>query len=106
MSEASDIFDEAAADMFQAAADPGPAFFNPALGDPVSCYVDIRRDIQLASGGTDGQVYALGTVLEYLLAETGREVVVGESFTDGTTTWKVEQLLTNDGRFSKVVVTT
>lgn len=104
MGEVSDMKDQAARDIFKSLADPGLVSFNPAVGDPVSCYVDIRRDIELASGGTEGKVYTLGIVLQYLIVETGREVLVGESFVDGATIWTVEQLLTNDGRFSKVVV--
>jgi hypothetical protein len=88
--------------IFAAGADPGPATFNPASGAPVPCQVDIRHDVQLQ--GDQSQVWRLGSVLEYLIAETGRVVLVGESFTVGATTWTVQEIVSNDNRFSKVIV--
>ena len=105
MSKPSDIFDEAAADIFPAAADPGPVTLTPAVGDPVpNCYVDIRKGIEFSTDGMDSQYVQVGISLEYLLIETGRAAKIGESFLVGDTTWTVKHILTNDGRFAKVVV--
>ncbi|MDF1577678.1 MAG: hypothetical protein P1P81_04440 [Desulfobulbales bacterium] len=96
------IFDSAAEAIFTAAADPGAGFFIPASGNPVACHVNIEQDVILE--GDQGQVYRAGFVLEYLLSKTGREVVVGEAFTIGSTTWTVKQLIANDGRFARAIV--
>lgn len=105
MSEAGDIKDQAAVDIFMSIADPGPVTFNPATGDPVpNCYVDIRKDIQFSTDGMDSQFVQVGTTLEYLLAETGQIAKIGESFLVGATTWTIKHILENDGRFAKVVV--
>lgn len=104
MTTPAEIFDGAAATIFQTAADPGPATFIPATGDPVSCSVDIRHAVEYSTSGMNSQYVERGTTLEYLLSETGQVARIGDTFLVGATTWTVEYILYNDGRFAKVVV--
>ena len=102
MTDPETIFDAAAVDIFNALG--RDAVYQPASGDPVSLKVNIEQAVALQPDGYEARVYAEGDVLEYLLADAGKEADRGETFTIGSTTWTVQSVLRNDGRFVSVAV--
>lgn len=100
-----EVFAQAVADLYSDPDMGSVAVFTPLAGDPVpECHVVVRFNQQLATSGLDSQVFTLGTTLRYLQAEIGRQVKVGEIFTDSSGIYTVEKLLSNDGISGMVVV--
>lgn len=99
---AKDIFAAAAMAMFNALGQD--AVFTPAVGDPVSCKVDIEKDVDLQPIGYEAAVWAKETLLECLLAVIGKEPDRGETFQVGSTIYKVKSIVKNDGTFVTAAV--
>ena len=98
-----DTFDEIGEDLFD---DLGvTATFTPAVGDAVSCKVNLVQNLEMIPGGYEAQVWAGAKQLEYVLDDIGREANEGETFTIGVTVYTVQSILENDGRFVKAIVT-
>jgi len=83
------------------------ATFTPATGSPVpGVYVLIKEELLEQPGGYDTTNWAQKTTLRCLLADLPREPNRGETFTVDSTGYTVEQVLENDNRFVKMVVST
>lgn len=99
-----DTFDDIGEDLFD---DQGvDATFTPAVGDAVSCKVNLEIGTDFQPGGLEAQVWGSETTIEYRLAEVGKEADEGETFTMtvGGTDYTVTDVVENDGRFVKVKV--
>jgi len=97
-----DTFDEIAEDLFDDLA--VAATFTPAVGDAVSCKVNLEKGTDFQPGGLDAQVWGSETTIEYRLAEVGKEADRDEVFTVAGTDYTVKDVMENDGRFVKVAV--
>ncbi|GAG30475.1 unnamed protein product [marine sediment metagenome] len=107
MATAEEIFNQAAIDIFnkQGVA----ALYTPSVGDPVSCQVDIERDVDLEPDGFNAQIWGRGITVEGILSVLGKEPDTDETFTitEGDfidTVYTVKTIIENDGRFVKAVV--
>ena len=104
-----DVFSEALSDIyntFQDAGDTGirDAVFNPAVGDPLSCKVRIYNTDSLQVEGFEGQVTEEITVIEYQLAEIGRDIEDGETFVIDGTTYTADGMQGRDSVSRRVAV--
>ncbi|MBW2342509.1 MAG: hypothetical protein JRF53_00590 [Deltaproteobacteria bacterium] len=99
---AEEIFDKAEERIFDRLGKD--AVFTPAVGDPVSCKVNLEKGSDFQPGGLDAQVWGSETSIEYRLAEVGKEADRDEVFTVGGTDYTVKDVMENDGRFVKVAV--
>ncbi len=81
------------------------ATFTPATGATKACHVFIDYDFPSEPAGNAVSRHQRMKILEYLISEIGREVVVNETFTVGGTVHKVLSILgPEDGLTGKVVV--
>ena len=96
-----------AADLPMMFADGGDdATFTPATGATKACHVFIDYNFTSEPAGNAVSKHQRMKILEYLISETGREVVVNETFTVAGTVHKVLSILgPDDGLTGKVVVT-
>jgi hypothetical protein len=82
------------------------ATFTPAAGPTKACHVFIDYNFSSEPAGNAVSKHQKMKILEYLISEIGREVVVNETFTVGTTVHKVLSILGPEDEFTgKVVVT-
>ena len=82
------------------------ALFTPAVGDPIPCTVDIRRNTLYQPAGMETQVWERGTTIEVQLSVIGREPKQGETFTIGSVVYRVQSILDNyDDYTVKMAVT-
>jgi hypothetical protein len=82
------------------------AIFTPAAGDPVTLMVSYQEEILLQPGALTAEVYAPAKTIEFQLSDIGRKPVEGETFTIGSTVYKVASILASeDGFFCKCEVT-
>jgi hypothetical protein len=80
------------------------ATYTPVTGDPVSGVMVIPVEGVLLQPGTEAEVWAQGTTLDFLLADTGKVPARGDTFETSTTIYTVREVLENDGRWCKVQV--
>ena len=99
------IFDDGAATLYAVWPDMKSATFTPSSG-PVVTGLNIRvdHDLKYLPNGFDAQTWGNSVVIEYILADVGREARTGEKFTvaDGTV-YTVVDVMENDGRFVRVI---
>jgi hypothetical protein len=82
------------------------AIFTPSAGSPVACHVFIDFNVMLQPGGSEAQVWELGTTIKARLSEIGGEPSRGETFTlAGGVVYTIQAILENDGLTVKMVVT-
>ena len=99
----SQIFDQAASDIFAALGED--AIFTPATGDAVELKVNLETGENFQPGSIEAQVWGSEKTIEYVFDDIGREVNRDETFLIGSTTYTVQGVQENDGRFCKAVVT-
>lgn len=105
MASLTQVFDQAAIDIRKAMFEY-TATFTPAVGDAVSdIKVNLITGTEYQPGSIEAQVWGSEKTIEYLLDDIGREVNRDETFLIGTTTYTVQGIQENDGRFVKAVVT-
>jgi len=97
-----DILDDMNADIFSALG--RSATYTPAVGDPVSCQVDLVIQSDQQPVGFESTVLEPETVIEYILDEVGREADPGDVFTVSGVDYTVKELRENDGWTVKIVV--
>ena len=81
----------------------GPATYTPPSGAPISCRVQLERDVVFAPGDFETTVSEGHTVATLRIAEVGVPVVGAVIVQDGET-FTIHRLIGNDGHFAKVVV--
>ena len=99
------IFDDGAATLFETWPEVVAATFTPSSGAVVTGFnVTVNKDLKYLPNGFDAQTWGNSVVIEYILADVGREARTGEKFTvaDGTV-YTVVDVTENDGRFVKVI---
>lgn len=81
------------------------ATFTPATGDPVTgIYVDVNESTILAPGTYQAGLSLQDKTIEYIVADIGREVKNGETFTVNSTVYTVVQKVSCDGYTGIVAV--
>jgi len=75
------------------------AIFTPAAGDPVTLMVSYQEEVFLQPGALTSEVYAPAKTIEFHLSDLGRKPVEGETFTIGSTVYKVASILSTDDEF-------
>ena len=98
-------FDDLAEDLFDDDDLTDDAVFTPAVGDQVSCKVNLTLGTRFQpEGGLQAQAWGTETTIEYRLAEVGKEADADETFVIDETTYTVTDVLENDGLFVTVAV--
>lgn len=98
------VFDDGAEVLFQIWPEAQAATFVPLSGAHVTGFnVIINRSLRNVPDGFDVQVFGDVVELEYLIDQVGREVKIDEKFVVGGTTYKVVNVMENDGRFVRVL---
>jgi len=98
------VFDDGAEVLFEIWPEAVAATFVPLSGERVTGFnVVIDRSLRNVPDGYDVQIFGDVVELEYLLDQVGREVKIDEKFVVGETTYKVVNVIENDGRFVRVL---
>lgn len=80
------------------------ATYKPVVGDPVSCTVHYDNELSVTPEDYDIQAHGPLQTVEGLLHELGREPGKNDKFIIGSTTYKVQTVLENDGLFVLLAV--
>lgn len=98
------VFDDGAEVLFQIWPEARAATFVPLSGAPVTGFnVVIDRSLKNVPDGYDVKAWGEVVELEYLLDQVGREAKIDEKFIVAGTTYKVVNVMENDGRFVRVL---
>ena len=98
------IFDDGAEVLFEIWPEAEEAIFVPLSGARVTGFnVVIDKSLKNLPDGYDVQAWGDVVELQYLLDQVGREAKIDEKFIVGTRTYKVVNLMENDGRFVRVL---
>lgn len=81
------------------------AIYQPNGGNPVTLTIHVRQETKIEPAGQEGQVFSLGTTVEALLEDLGKEPDRGETFTTGDAVYTVRNVFENNGRTIKAIVT-
>lgn len=92
---ADDLFDQLGVD----------ATFTPSAGDPVMLKVAFKSLLAMQPTGYETRSWQAENSIEFVLADIGREPNRGETFTVDSTSYRVEAVIENTGRFCSVAVT-
>ncbi|MBF0395770.1 MAG: hypothetical protein HQK78_03285 [Desulfobacterales bacterium] len=96
-----DIFNRLVKDIFNAFGQD--AIYMPISGKKRQVRVAIDYKTELQPSG-QASVYEIGTTMECILAEIGREPNRGDRFQIGNKVYKVDSIIQNDGRVVKMAV--
>ena len=80
------------------------ATYQPLSGDPVSCKVYLKMDVEPQPIG-ETEVWEKGTTIEYILFVIGQEANAGDTFTIESDTYTVKAVQHNNGYTVTVNVT-
>lgn len=98
------VFDDGAEVLFEIWPEAFAATFVPASGSQVSGFnVIIDKSLKNLPVGYDSQAWGEVVQIEYLLDQVGREVRQDEKFVVGGTTYRIVDVIENDGRFVRVL---
>lgn len=97
-------FDDALEDLFETFDDCQDATYIPLTGDPVSCRVNLTKEVDSQPLGSEGQTWSNLILLEYRLDEVGKRAIRGDIFKIGSVEYKVDSVYDGDSRLVKVAV--
>ena len=98
------VFDDGAEVLFEIWPEAREATFVPLSGAQVTGFnVIIDQSLSNIPDGFDVQIFGDVVELQYLLDQVGREAKIDEKFIVGATTYKVVNVMENDGRFVRVL---
>lgn len=78
--------------------------YTPYGGDPIEGVRVIPVSGVMVQPQGDAEVWAQGTTIDVLIAETGQEPGEGDTFETDSTTYTVKEMIENDGRWCRVQV--